>query len=152
VTTPGIWNKDLLAGLFFIGISLCFLVMGSDLEIGAALDMGPGYFPAVVAGLLALLGIVTTIGALKNRAGSVAPRFKWKPLAMVVGAPLIFASLVDFFGLAPALIVSVWFSTFASRPWQAGKSLGLSVVVAVFCWLVFTLAFGMPIPFVKWPG
>ncbi|MFT3961780.1 tripartite tricarboxylate transporter TctB family protein [Propionivibrio sp.] len=152
MTTPNIWNKDLLAGLLFIGIALGFLAVGRDLEIGAALDMGPGYFPAVIAGLLALLGLAVTLGALKNRAGRSLPRFKWKPLAMVVGAPLIFAALVDFFGLAPALIAAVWFSTLASRPWHAWKSLGLSVLIAVFCWLVFALAFGMPIPFVKWPG
>lgn len=152
MTTPSIWNKDLLAGLLFIAISLCFLGIGGDLEIGTALEMGPGYFPAVVAGLLALLGIVTTISAVKSRVRIAAPRFKWKPLAIVVGAPLIFAALVDFFGLAPALIAAVWFSTLASRPWHAWRSLGLSIVVAVFCWLVFALAFGMPIPFVKWPG
>jgi putative tricarboxylic transport membrane protein len=144
-------NKDFVAGLLFIGFSLGFAILGRRLEFGEPTNMGPGFFPLIVAALLAVLGLITMAGSLRGNAGRL-PSVAWRPLAIIVGAPVIFALLVELFGLAPALGVSVFSSTLAGRPRPFWISLGLSSAIVFFCWLVFIVAFGVPIPFAKWPG
>ena len=46
-------GKDLLAGAIFIAIGAFFLSNAwRNLEIGTSFQMGPGYFPVVLAGIL----------------------------------------------------------------------------------------------------
>jgi putative tricarboxylic transport membrane protein len=143
-------NKDFVAGLLFIGISLCFVILGKDLEFGEPTNMGPGFFPFIVATLLAILGLITMANSLRGNSDRL-PSVVWRPLVIIVGAPVIFALLVELFGLAPALGMSVFSSTFAGRFKNVWVSLGLSAVIVLFCWLVFIVAFGVPILFARWP-
>ena len=147
----GVRNKDCTAGLLFIGIALVYLILGRDLEVGTPTEMGPGFFPLIVVSLLAILGVIAIVNSLKDSAGGL-PCIPWRPLLVIIGAPLIFASLIEYFGLAPALGAAVWFSTLAERPWHPWKSLLLSALAVFFCWLVFAFAFGVPIPLFKLPG
>ena len=48
--------KDVLAGLTFIGFGLAFAAGATAYDIGDPVRMGPGFFPLVVGGLLAILG------------------------------------------------------------------------------------------------
>ena len=57
-------RKDVLAGLFFIGVALLGLYISRDYPMGTALRMGPGYFPNVLSGLLILFGIYCLIQGL----------------------------------------------------------------------------------------
>jgi putative tricarboxylic transport membrane protein len=143
-------NKDFAAGLLFIGISLCFALLGMDLEFGEPTNMGPGFFPLVVAALIAVLGLITMARSLRGISARL-PSVAWRPLVIIVGAPVVFALLVEPFGLAPALGVSVFSSTFAGRSRRLRVSLGLSAGIVFFCWLIFAVALGVPIPFARWP-
>ena len=50
-----------LCGALLALTGVFFLVQALNLEIGTAFRMGPGYFPIVLAGLLALLGVIITV-------------------------------------------------------------------------------------------
>jgi len=51
-------GKDFWAGLMFIGFGLGFMLIAlNNYPMGTAGRMGPAYFPTVLGGLLALLGI-----------------------------------------------------------------------------------------------
>lgn len=50
--------KDLATGILFIVIGIIFQTYSSIYELGTASNMGPGYYPSLVSGLLILLGIV----------------------------------------------------------------------------------------------
>jgi hypothetical protein len=51
--------KDFWAGLMFIGFGLFFVIWAlTHYQMGTAVRMGPAYFPAVLGGLLAVLGAV----------------------------------------------------------------------------------------------
>jgi hypothetical protein len=45
-------RHDLLAGGTFVVIGLAFAVPSGRYELGSALQMGPGYYPLVLGGLL----------------------------------------------------------------------------------------------------
>ena len=49
-------GKDFWAGLMFAGFGLAFMLTALGYRMGAAVRMGPGYFPVVLGGLLAVLG------------------------------------------------------------------------------------------------
>ena len=56
--------KDFWAGLMFIGVGLFFMIWAlTHYQMGSAVRMGPAYFPAVLGGLLALLGALVWIEA-----------------------------------------------------------------------------------------
>jgi hypothetical protein len=56
--------KDFWAGLMFIGVGLFFTVWAlTHYQMGSAVRMGPAYFPAVLGGLLAFLGVLVLIEA-----------------------------------------------------------------------------------------
>jgi hypothetical protein len=57
--------RDFWSGAMFIAFGAFFMVWAlMHYHMGSAVRMGPGYFPAVLGGLLTLLGIVVFIGSL----------------------------------------------------------------------------------------
>ena len=56
--------KDFWAGLMFISVGLFFMAWAlTHYQMGSAVRMGPAYFPAVLGGLLAFLGLLVLIEA-----------------------------------------------------------------------------------------
>ncbi|HQX25981.1 MAG: tripartite tricarboxylate transporter TctB family protein, partial [Xanthomonadales bacterium] len=53
--------QDFWAGLMFIVFGLFFLIVARDYQMGTAVRMGPGYFPTVLGGILAVLGAVVLL-------------------------------------------------------------------------------------------
>src|ERR687884_2370977 len=50
-------QKDFWSGLMFIGSGLFFMIWAiTHYQMGTAVRMGPAYFPAVLGGLLGVLG------------------------------------------------------------------------------------------------
>ena len=61
-------RPDLLAGGTFVAVGLAFAVASSRYELGSALQMGPGYYPLVLGGLLVALGVgVAAEGLFRRR-------------------------------------------------------------------------------------
>ncbi|MEN3354495.1 MAG: putative tricarboxylic transport rane protein, partial [Betaproteobacteria bacterium] len=54
-------NKNIMSGIFFIGVGALGIYMAQDYPMGTALRMGPGYFPIVLSGMLILFGIYCLI-------------------------------------------------------------------------------------------
>ena len=60
-------RPDLLAGGTFVTVGLAFVVASSRYELGSALQMGPGYYPLVLGGLLVALGVGVAVEGLFRR-------------------------------------------------------------------------------------
>jgi hypothetical protein len=50
-------GRDFWAGAMFIAIGLGFMIASREYQMGSAVRMGPAYFPTVLGGLLAVLGV-----------------------------------------------------------------------------------------------
>jgi hypothetical protein len=59
-----------LAGGTFVAVGLAFAVASSRYELGSALQMGPGYYPLVLGGLLVALGVGVAVEGLFRRRNS----------------------------------------------------------------------------------
>lgn len=69
--------KDFWAGIMFIGTGLFFLVWAMmNYQMGTAVRMGPAYFPAVLGGLLGVLGTIVLIGSFAIEASPESAELK----------------------------------------------------------------------------
>lgn len=88
-------GKDFWAGLMFTGFGLGFMLVSFNYPMGSALRMGPAYFPAVLGGLLALLGAVVFFRAFVSKVDHPFKVFTLRlPLliaALAVGGATYFA-------------------------------------------------------------
>src|SRR3954467_13782685 len=70
-------NKNIMSGIFFIGVGALGIYMAQDYPMGTALRMGPGYFPIVLSGMLILFGSCRRIQGLlhpEKLPGNWSPR------------------------------------------------------------------------------
>lgn len=136
--------KDLGAGLVFIAIGALFALGTLELDIGTPLKMGPGYFPLILAGFLALLGVVIVVQAFRHPAAHaiVVP---WRGILLILAPPVVFGFTVRGLGLVPAIALVALISAFASRRMSAWLALILTVGLTIFCVLVFNVGLGLPL-------
>jgi hypothetical protein len=141
--------KEFWAGAMFAGFGLFFMSWAlMRYEMGTALRMGPAYFPAVLGGLLAILGAVIVIGALVLD-GPKVPRFNFRPLLLVLAACIAYGYLMKPLGLVLATGALVFISAFGGHEFRWREVALLYVVLIVFSVLVFVK--GLTLPFPLWP-
>jgi hypothetical protein len=146
--------KDILSGLVFIAIGLAFGFAAARYEIGSALRMGPGFFPIVLASLLALLGfVIAGHGFLAAEDDSDLGVVPWRGLALLLGAILFFGATVRGLGLGPALFLTVVAGALASARNTPLSALLLAAGLTAFCILIFSYGLGVPLPLLgPWLG
>ena len=75
------------------GAAILAIVIASNYTLGTAARMGPGYFPRILGILLIVLGVVIALRALRVR-GEAMPRFRLRPLVVVLGSVVLFGLIV----------------------------------------------------------
>jgi uncharacterized membrane protein YgdD (TMEM256/DUF423 family) len=139
--------RDVIGGLVVIMIGAGFFLSGQELEMGTSFRMGPGYFPTILSILMIGLGAVIAVQAL--RAPTTEHSFgqvPWRGLLLLIGAVLFFGFVVRGVGLAPAVLIVVLTTAWASRYARLRSSLLLSIGLAAFCAVLFIRLLGLPLP------
>jgi hypothetical protein len=141
--------KDILAGLVFLGLGIAFGYAASGYQLGTALRMGPGYFPLVLASVLAVLGLATiakgvTAAAAEEPIGPVP----WRAAILILGALIFFGATIRGLGLIPTLLVTAFMSGLASRMNTVLSALVLAVGLTLLCVLIFHYGLGVTVPLV----
>jgi len=140
---------DLLGGVLLAAIGLLVTLYAVDhYETGSLRRMGPGFFPALLGGVLALLGAMIALPALARRGKAI--RIAWKECLAVLAAILVFAAGLDRIGLVLATLVSVLIATLAATDRRIGWRIALAVVVTALSVAVFSFGLKMTVPL--WPG
>lgn len=144
--------KDLSAGLLFIAIAAMFGLGALDLDLGTPLKLGPGAFPLLLAGLLAMLGAIVVLQAFRNPAAHVVV-IPWRGIALILIAPIIFGLTIRGLGLLISVALVVAVSAYASRRMSLKLAIGLTIGLTIFCVLVFNVGLGLPVRlFGPWVG
>lgn len=141
--------RDIVGGILVMALGAGFLWVGSDLRVGTSFRMGPGYFPRLLSWLVIGLGAIMTLLALRApRVEGSLGHVPWRGVVLVIGAVVFFGLTLRGIGLAPAILVVVLATAWASRyaSWRA--SVPLAVGLTVFCALLFIRGLGLPLPFV----
>lgn len=100
------------AGLLFLAIGVCGAISSSRYDLGNATHMGPGYFPVALSILLGFLGVAAAILALRSEPSEPIGTWPFMPLLCVSAAVIIFALLIDSYGLLAAVIALVGLSCY----------------------------------------
>jgi len=141
--------KDFWAGLMFIAFGLFFAVWAMvNYQMGSAVRMGPAYFPAVLGGLLAVLGAAIFAGAFAF-AGPKVPTIYFRPLLLILAACVVYGYLVKPAGLVVASGALVFLSALGGHEFKWKEVTLLYLFLAVFSVMVFVK--GLSLPFPLWP-
>ena len=143
-------HRDLWAGVMFFVFGALFVVLSQQYQVGSAAKMGPGYFPTILGGLLAVLGLVIFFDAFaKHNAELKIARVGWRELLLVLVAVALFAVLLPSLGMVVAIIVLIGVSAFASHEFSIRDTVIATVVLIVMSYLVFVK--GLELQFPVWP-
>jgi putative tricarboxylic transport membrane protein len=141
--------KDFWAGLMFLAFGVGFAWVAQNYQMGTSVRMGPAYFPTVLGGLLAILGIAILIQSFISTGPPVA-KFYFRPLVLIVVAVVLFGILLKPLGLVLSVAVLVGLGAFGGFEFKTKEVAILYVLLAIFSVLVFVKGLGLPIP--VWPG
>ena len=154
-------QQDWWAGLMFIGFGLFFIlfaigtpefidrIVGIKLiggyQMGSSVRMGPAYFPVMLGGLLAFLGLLVLFDSIVEKGPDVA-KFHFRPLFFVAVSSLAFAYLLKPLGLVLASAALVFISAYGGHEFKWKEVAIMTVVLIIFSVLVFVKALALPFP------
>jgi len=138
--------RDFWAGLMFIAFGLFFVVVAQmNYQMGTAVRMGPGYFPTVLGGLLAVLGAVVLFGAFTIE-GTPVPKFHFRPLLFILASSLAFAYLLKPLGLIVSGFALVIIAAYGGHEFKWKEVIFLAIGLVIFSVLVFVKGLTLPFP------
>jgi len=142
-------TKDFGAGLVFVFIGILSVWTSRDYPMGSAGKMGPGYFPTILGGALALFGLVISIRSLW--VGGERFRLQtFRPLVLILSSVIGFALLVNPLGLVLATFVLVFLSCLGGGAIRLGEVTLLFLILALLSALLFV--YGLGLSFSLWPA
>ncbi len=136
-------GREVACGAAFLLIAGLFAYGSMDLPMGTAVRMGPGYFPLMLAIILAGLGAIIVVKGL-GRAPSPIGGVPWRGIVFISLGPIVFGLTVRELGMAAAIALVALIATLASA--RAGWRLAaiLTVSLTAFCVIVFSYGLGLP--------
>jgi hypothetical protein len=140
--------RSLWFALLMIAISGAGLWLSSDLRVGTAMRMGPGYVPMALSWCGLAFGAMLLVRAL-SVAGPGVGAIAWRPLLAVTAAVAAFMA-IERLGLVAAILAVTLISCIGDRETRWVQSFALAVLLAAFASLVFVKGLGLPMPL--WPA
>jgi hypothetical protein len=138
--------RDFWAGLMFIAFGLFFVVVAQIYyQMGTAVRMGPGYFPTVLGGILAVLGVIVLFESVTMEGPPVA-QFHFRPLLFILASSLAFAYLLKPLGLVLATAALIFISAYGGHEFKWKEVAWLTVVLGIFSVVVFVKGLTLPFP------
>jgi Tripartite tricarboxylate transporter TctB family len=138
--------RDILSGLIFVGFGIAFGAASLGYNLGTALRMGPGFFPLVLAVVLAAFGIAIAIKGLRSSSAEAIGAVPWRGILLLTAALLFFGATIRGLGLAPTLFVTVFLTALASRRNGPLTALALAAGMTLLCVLIFSYGLGVAVP------
>ncbi len=141
-------NKDVWAGVMFIAIGAAAMFIARDYRFGSALQMGPGYFPRILGGILILFGVAITAVGLKN-SEKIAGRISLRAVIVLPLSLILFGYLMSHVSLLPALVAVIWGAAAAGRQFKLLEVSLLTVLLITLAVVVFVWGLRLPYPLIK---
>jgi uncharacterized membrane protein len=143
-------KRDFWSGIMFLTMGVLFVILSRQYQLGTAAKMGPGYFPTVLGGMLALLGLFITLTAMSKRSAKTELlAVGWRELILVLAAVVVFAILLPKMGMLVALIALIFISAKASHEFGWRDTALATVFLLVLSYIVFV--WGLELQFPVWP-
>jgi hypothetical protein len=134
--------------VLFIATGVLFMVLSRQYNLGTAAKMGPGYFPTILGGLMAALGVLIMLPAFSSKGPEVrVDKMDLRSIVLILVAVAVYAATLPKLGFIVSLFLLIMISSFASHEFKLTTSLISAVVLLVFSWLVFVKGLELQFPF-----
>jgi ABC-type xylose transport system permease subunit len=144
-------SKDFFAGLLFVFFGIAAMALAPHYRIGTAAQMGPGYFPFALGGVLTVLGLCIFFNSLsRKRRQEKTPPFRVRPLVFVLASVLLFGIFLERLGLVLATFCLVVLAGMASEEFRIKEALLNAAVLLGVVLLVFIYFLNFQVPI--WPS
>lgn len=137
---------DVLSGGIFVVIGGAFVVGSLGYELGTPLRMGPGYFPLVLGGILAALGLAIVIKGLVAGEMLDFGTIPWRAIGLITVATVFFGATVRGLGFVPTVAVTALLTGLASRRIPVLMAITVSAGLTVLSTLIFVYGLQLRIP------
>jgi hypothetical protein len=141
-------NRDFWAGIMLIATGAASIFIARAYPFGSTMRMGPGYFPSLLGGILALFGIYVLIIGLRG-GEKIALHCSTRALIVLPLSLVAFGVLMTHAGFIPAMAVLVFGSAFAGRGFKCVEVLLLTIILTGLSVALFILGLGLPYPLIK---
>jgi hypothetical protein len=146
-------RKNVLAGLFFIGVSVFGLWLSRNYPIGTATRMGTGYVPRMLLWLLLLLGGGVLVQGLRAAREDMQAEpggvLRFWPLVAVTLAIVAFGLALERLGLIVAMVLLLGIGSLAERNLRPLETMVAGAILIALSWLIFIAGLGLTMPL--WP-
>lgn len=145
--------KDFWTGIIFLVVGLVAVIVGRNYTMGTAGRMGPAYFPTVLGGLLALIGIAAIVRAFFREGGEPIGKLAVKETILVLASVLLFGFLIRGGGILIAVLAIIVVSGYASAQFKWRHAIPVAIGLSVFAIVVFIKLLALPIDIIgPWFG
>jgi hypothetical protein len=142
-------QQDFWAGLLFIAIGLVAVIVARDYPMGAAMRMGPGYFPTWLGGIMMTLGaLITFRSMLASAQRTEIGTWGIRGMIGIFVAFILYGLFIDDWGVGfvPALAVLIITCSFAAK--EKFRPVELTVLtVGLIASTVFLFVYILELPF-----
>jgi len=137
--------QDFGSAIVIMLIGVAGVYFGSDLTMGTAGRMGPGYFPRLLSWLIIAIGLFIGMKSLAVDGPEIqAPKFR--PLFFVLLSIMIFGYMMKYVGLFITAIVLVLIAAYARRDVNLLETIAFGIVLSLATIGVFVYGLGQPLP------
>ena len=140
--------KDILAGAIFIVLGGAFATGALAYEIGSPLNMGPGYLPLVLGGILAAFGVLIIVKGFIAGEGEPIGGVDWRAIVLITAALLFFGITVRGLGVVGALFGSSLLAALARSQTPLRETLLIAVGVTALSVVIFIFALQLRLPLI----
>jgi hypothetical protein len=144
-------NKDYLGGILIVLFGLVSAIEGSHYGLGKLANMGPGFYPVVIGGLMIIFGAIIVAQGLGrgNMASEEELRPEWRGWACICGSLVAFIVVVAYGGLLPATFAIVFISAMGDKTMTVRAAAITSIIMCAVALVVFRWLLEVQIPIVR---
>jgi hypothetical protein len=140
-------NTDFLGSLFWIAVGAVFFIGGIWANVGTFRRPGPGFLPAIMAGMVICLGLALLIQGLVKK-GLPLPRIVWKKHLIIIASIIGYTFLIGLIGFpfSTFVLMFILFGMLFEGNNRWVRSVLYAAITAFAAWLVFSVGCQVPFP------
>ena len=145
-----LWSREVASALLITGLGVAVLAYAqTHYTFGSFRSPGPGLFPSLVAGVLALVGAGLIVQTLLRKVEPETMAFAARPFGLVLASIAAFALIYPVAGVGPAVFVLAIVSAFADRKLNLLNKVWVGLAVTAIAVVLFRLILGVQLPVIR---
>jgi len=141
-------KEAIVTSILFLLLALGAFIESMKLPFGRISAPAAGFFPTILAVLLALTSLFIFVDALRGSHDGVPLRepLKWKKILLTLGSLLVFGLVFERLGYLLATFLFILFLLRAVERQSWGLALSVALSASLVSYIIFGLLLGTPLP------